>query len=562
MMGLASQNFKGGNIMQKEETTMSNLEKANTVIDASTWEALEQLENISSKITCYDDISDSDDDNSTDDYADEFDDDDESDDDDCDNYYAPEGQAGEWCIPPESQTKLTTYHSIGNQKTRALGMLVSDLIHAGKLKATAGGQLFRYDADIGCYRSVSCPEKLVSSLLDQEGYFYQLGVKEIRDICVKILWDPSAQFPVNNFNSYPGKINTYGGIIDYIDGTVSEHSEEMLYTYSVNAKYLEDPALISCPTFENFCNTSLAALETEDDKETVVAQKRTLLLEMIGYICCDSCDGKCALFLKGEGDSGKSVLASFVTKLFDPGLVSNIQLNKLSSRFNVAELYGKKLNVAGEMQGKPLSEIATFKSITGSDDLSAERKGKDPFSFKPRCKLLFSGNCLPSTTENDTTKAFVNRLVVLLFNHSIPKERQDKELLNKLWEERDSIFTLAVHALRDLHFRNYQFTIPDESREFLNSFLDRGNSLRAFLQDCCVLGAEERTYNTDLLAAYNKYCLTNGLDLFTRNKLMDMLSGIPGVSMRRFRMDGQNRWGHIGIGLKKEYQKNGTVEQD
>ena len=113
--------------------------------------------------------------------------------------------------------------------------------------------------------------------------------------------------------------------------------------------------------------------------------------------------------MKGEPDSGKSVVANFITQLFQPELISNVPLHKLSERFFKAELFGKKLNVAGEIQGKQLTEIATFKSITGGDAITGEYKGKNPFSFTPRCKLLFAGNALPGTSESDATKAFVNR---------------------------------------------------------------------------------------------------------------------------------------------------------
>ena len=233
-------------------------------------------------------------------------------------------------------------------------------------------------------------------------------------------------------------------------------------------------------------------------------------------------------------------------------LISAVQLHQLSDRFAKAELFGKKLNVSGEIQGKKLREITTFKCITGGDRIEAEYKGKDLFSFVPRCKLLFAGNTLPTTSESDATRAFVNRLTILLFNHSIPKEDQDKDLLDKLLAEKDAIFTLAMDALRDLKERNYCFTLPDESKEFLNSFEERGNSLQAFLKDCCVVEAEARIFNVDLYQAYVRYCQKNGLEEFSREKLYEMLSGVPGVTMKRIRIRTENRWGHVGIGIRDQ----------
>ena len=149
---------------------------------------------------------------------------------------------------------------------------------------------------------------------------------------------------------------------------------------------------------------------------------------------------------------------------------------------------------------------------------------------------MFAGNALPTTSEADATKAFVNRLTILLFNHSIPKKDQDKDLLDKLLAEKDAIFTLAMDALRELKNRNY--------------FEERGNSLQSFLKDDCVIEPGARIFNTDLCRAYTQYCLKNGLEEFSKAMLYEMLSGVPGVTMKRVRIGPENRWGHAGVRLR------------
>lgn len=454
---------------------------------------------------------------------------------------------------PLSPKFSASKNDLGGKKARAMDSLAYDVIREARLKVLPNGQIRSYDAELGYYKPVPVPEKLIAKLLSPSGHFSQLTVKDVRDLCQRIEWDPFAQCKADDFNRYETKINTLSGVLDFVDCELERHSTDKLFTYVVNAHYLMEPDSIHCPTFDQFCSTSLAPLYRRDEENcsAIIAEKRTLLLEIIGYACCDSNAGKCALFCKGEPDSGKSIVANFVTRLFPPELISNIPLHHLSDRFSKAELFGKKLNIAGEIRGKQLNEITTFKSITGGDAIFAEYKQKNPFSFTPQCKLLFAGNALPGTLEADATKAFTNRLIVLLFNHSIPKDQQDKHLLDKLWEERDSIFTLSMQALRELHYRNYRFTIPDESKCFLRSFANRGNSLQAFLHDCCVLDADARVHNVELLNAYADYCSENGLEAYTRQKFYEMLSGIPGVTTKRCRIDGKNKWGHVGIGLKK-----------
>lgn len=453
-------------------------------------------------------------------------------------------------------------YQLGGKRNVILHNLIDWLIESKKIISLNGDKIYAYQQESGCYLNIAKPESFVAKHLSITGHYPYLTTKNLKDICTEIYWNPFCTVEHDAFNNNPQFINMGNGVLDYVTGEVFPHDEKFLFTYVVRANYLSNPNLIHCPSFDHFCQTSLAPLtyEDEDTKQKIIAEKRQLLLEIIGYICCDNHAGKCAFFLKGEPDSGKSVVANFITQLFQPELISNVPLHKLSERFFKAELFGKKLNVAGEIQGKQLTEIATFKSITGGDAITGEYKGKDPFSFTPRCKLLFAGNALPGTSESDATKAFVNRLIVLLFNHSIPKEKQDKDLLKKLWNERDSIFTLAMQALKDLHERNYRFTVPAESSEFIKSFVNRNNSLQMFLQDCCVFGEKYRIHNTDLMRAYTNYCTQNGLDVFSKKKLYEMLSGYPGVYYKKFRIGDRNAMGHIGIALKDSII-SGTMEQ-
>ena len=447
-------------------------------------------------------------------------------------------------------------YELGNKKTAALDALADDLIRVNRLIVADGDQLFLYDPKNGYYRRAENPERLIARLLSEGGYLARLSSRDVHEVYLKILWNHSIQHPADDFNCRKLEINTVDGILNFQSGLVKEHSPEYLFTYVINARYIPVEER-RCPAFDQFCQTSLAPLYSRGKEidQAIVMENRQLFLESTGYSCSDSPDGKCALVLMGEPDSGKSIVLNFITRLFHPDLISNIPLHKLSDRFNKAALFGKKINIAGEIQGKKLVEIATFKSITGGDTISAEFKGKDPFSFKPRCKLIFAGNALPGTLEADATKAFSNRLVVLLFNHSIPKEKQDKDLLDKLWAERDSIFSWSMDALRDLHMRNYQFTLPEESKLFLDGFTSRGTSFQAFLKDRCQLSQDARVFNTELYAAYEKYCMINGLDKLSRQKFYDMLSGIPGVVMKRLRIGSENRCGHVGIQLREEGAK-------
>lgn len=108
------------------------------------------------------------------------------------------------------------------------------------------------------------------------------------------------------------------------------------------------------------------------------------------------------------------------------------------------------MNISGEIAGKKVRDISYFKSLVSGDGISAEFKGKDSFSFVSKAKLIFATNVAIQIKDADTTSAFTDRLTPLVFNSSVGKEDQDKGLLDKLFEERDAIFTKAIYALRRL----------------------------------------------------------------------------------------------------------------
>ena len=418
--------------------------------------------------------------------------------------------------------------------------LVDQIAQAGAILIDENDGVFAYEDELGYYQPVPqlttwlanfFPDMTTRSLL----------ANDLREIAQRLTWRQDLRCSRDQLNWHRELVNLENGVFDLSSGELLEHDPRHHFTYLVKASYIDDPDRISCPAFEEFCRTSL-------DSDSA---KRQLLLETIGYICSDLTAGKCAFFLQGQPNSGKSIVAEFVGRLFDPSLVSNIPLHQLGERFFRAELAGKKVNIAGEIAGRALRDISLFKSVTGSDRIMGELKGRDPFYFTPQCKLLFAGNTLPRTTETDTTAAFVNRLKILLFNRSIPPQQQDKQLPDKLWRERDAIVTLALRAMQELMERNFVFTLPEDSKSFLESFTNRSNVLSGFLEECCILSPKARVFNVELFNAFLEYCEQNGLEALSRSQFYDLLSGVPGVYAKRIRIGKENRQGHVGIAIKK-----------
>lgn len=108
-----------------------------------------------------------------------------------------------------------------------------------------------------------------------------------------------------------------------------------------------------------------------------------LLLGFMG-VCISNIKGwrmKKALFLVGDGDTGKSQLKSLVERLLDKGNFIGIDLKEIEARFGTGAIYGTRLAGSSDMSFLSVDELKTFKKITGGDSLYAEFKGQQAFEF-------------------------------------------------------------------------------------------------------------------------------------------------------------------------------------
>lgn len=186
-----------------------------------------------------------------------------------------------------------------------------------------------------------------------------------------------------------------------------------------------------------------------------------LLLEFIG-VCISNIKGwrlKKSLFLVGDGDSGKSQLKSLVEMLLGKGNFIGIDLKEIEARFGTGAIYGTRLAGSSDMSFMTVDELKTFKKITGGDSLYAEFEGQQAFEFTYNGLLWFCMNRLPKLGGDDGQWVY-NRIMVVRCPNVIPKEQQDKRLLDKLYAERGGIVYKAIRALQTVIRNGYRFSEP------------------------------------------------------------------------------------------------------
>lgn len=251
-------------------------------------------------------------------------------------------------------------------------------------------------------------------------------------------------------------INFQNGLLKVTatDVELMPHSAEVLSTIQIPCEWKEND--VETPVFDAYMDT----LTDGDDGI------RELLMEFIG-VCISNVKGwrmKKALFLVGQGDTGKSQLKSLVERLLGRGNFIGIDLKEIESRFGTGAIYGTRLAGSSDMSFLSVDELKTFKKMTGGDSLFAEFKGQQAFEFTFNGLLWFCMNRLPKFGGDDG-KWVYDRIMVVECPNVIPKEQQDKQLLDKMYSERDGIVRKAVRALQNVIANGYRFTEPDSISE-------------------------------------------------------------------------------------------------
>ena len=229
------------------------------------------------------------------------------------------------------------------------------------------------------------------------------------------------------------------------------------------------------PLFDAYMHTL-----TNGDKAT-----EQLLLEFIG-VCISNVKGwrlKKSLFLVGDGDTGKSQLKSLVERLLGKGNFIGIDLKEIEARFGTGAIYGTRLAGSSDMSFLTVDELKTFKKITGGDSLYAEFKGQQAFEFTYNGLLWFCMNRLPRF-GGDNGQWVYDRIMVVYCSNVIPKEKQDKQLLDKMYAERDGIVYKAIRALQTVISNGYCFSEPESVSAARSQYMSENSTVISFFEEC------------------------------------------------------------------------------
>lgn len=340
--------------------------------------------------------------------------------------------------------------------------------------------------------------------------------------------------PSETLNKDDDWINCKNGLLNWRTGELRPHTPEVRSTIQIPVNWNPNAFNSHVHYF----------LESIVPKDTV-----NLVLEMIGYCLLRNVKyQKCFIFL-GTGSNGKSKLIEWIEAFIGKENRSSVSLQELEgSRFKVAQLYNKLVNICADISHKGLSKTETIKKVTSGDSVNAEFKGKDAFDFNPFATLIFSANALPGT--QDVTEGFFRRLMIIPFPFKFTDENRNPNILEKITTE-DSLsylFKLAVDGLRRLD-QQQGFSENESTREALSEYKREADHVLTFVEEECELGASKFVPTRRLYIEYRKWSLECGfLPKGKKNfnkRLSELFPDMP--NDYRLQRGGARHWKGIGL---------------
>lgn len=358
----------------------------------------------------------------------------------------------------------------------------------------SGEEFYQYET--GCYRPIN-RKKIIKHITSTIGE--QQTKKQTEEILYFLESDVYIEEDRLNDIKY---MNLKNGLFDLRTRELLPHSPDIYSTIQLNVSY----------DLNAKCSKWIKALlEIFKGDEF----KMETLQEFFGLCLTKETKHNKALMCIGEGNNGKSVVLKTLEVLLGKDNFSNIPLERFDNANYIANLFGKLANISIETNAKGAVYDSNFKAITSGDSIEAEKKFRQPFSFRPFSKLIFAMNNLPRV--DDKTNAFFNRLLILKFDREFTEQEQNKTLSQELAQELDGIFLWTLEGLKNLENRGY-FRRNEEMEGLIREYRRENNNVLVFVDEACGLDPNAETEKNTLYEAYKRYCQDNGYKSLSKKK--------------------------------------------
>ena len=285
------------------------------------------------------------------------------------------------------------------------------------------------------------------------------------------------------------------------------------------------------------------------DADLIDYVQRMVGLSAIGKVYVEA-----LIIAYGEGRNGKSTFWNVIARVL--GTYSgNISADMLTvgCRRNVkpelAEAKGKRMLIAAELEEGMRLNTANVKQLCSTDEIYAEKKYKDPFSYTPTHTLVLYTNHLPKVGAID--KGTWRRLIVIPFDAKIEGSADIKNYADYLFEKAGgAILSWVIEGARKVIEDDYKIDPPQKVRDAIEHYKESNDWLSYFLSERCELDPTFVAKSSEVYNEYRIFCTQVGE--FTRSTT-DFYTALETVGFERYR-DRKGRY-IKGLKLKTDFME-------
>ena len=248
----------------------------------------------------------------------------------------------------------------------------------------------------------------------------------------------------------------------------------------------------------------------------------------------------------GDGRNGKSTYWNAIARVMGSycGGISADALTagcKRNVRPEMAELKGKRMVIAAEMEEGVRLSTSILKQLCSTDEVSGEKKYKDPFKFTPTHTLILYTNHLPRVGASD--EGTWRRLIIIPFNAQFEGKTEVKNYTEYLVEKAGpAILAWIIEGARQVIKNAFHLDAPECVTEAIQKYRGQNDWLRHFLDDCCDVAPSFSEKSGALYTAYRSYC--QQMNEYTRSTT-DFYAALENAGFQRRR----NKNGRMVYGL-------------
>ena len=282
------------------------------------------------------------------------------------------------------------------------------------------------------------------------------------------------------------------------------------------------------------------------------------LIDYVQIICGLGAIGKvymeAVIISYGEGANGKSTfwntiawaLGSYAGGISADALTVGCRRNV---KPEIAEVKGKRLLIAAELEEGMRLSTATVKQLCSTDQIKGEKKYKDPFDFVPSHTLVLYTNHLPKVGAMD--RGIWRRLIVIPFSATISGKDDIKNYAAYLQKHAGQyVLKWIIEGASKAIKENFSPKLPQVVEDAIGRYRNDSNWLGYFVEECCEIGEDFVEKSGDFYNAYRAFCMRTGD--YIRDSAT-FYTAVEQAGFRRFRKTNGRFVG--GVRLKSEFSE-------